>query len=66
MTPSEFLESRCFYCQRMRARITPDCCHRRQHAEVKHMEVLKKQIPDDLGVNNYCALRKCEQGRRYR
>lgn len=66
MTPAQFLATRCFYCPKLRARVSPECCRARQNAEVRKLTVLGKQVPDEMSANDYCASKKCVQGREYR
>ena len=66
MTTEEFLTSRCFYCTKLRARLSPECCKARQHAEIPRLEIFKKTIPEEMSANDYCASKKCQQGRQYR
>ena len=66
MNADQFLATRCFYCTKLRARISPECCKARQRAEIPRTEVFKVKIPEEMSANDYCASKKCVQGREYR
>ena len=59
-----FLSERCFLCTKLKAKLTPEQCACRQMAEIKTITLLKRQIPEDLRANEYCASGECKQGRK--
>ena len=66
ITPAEFVEAHCFYCEKMRAKVTAETCRRRQGVTIKTLELWKRKLPEDMRANEYCASGQCKQGKKNR
>jgi hypothetical protein len=65
MTADEYLASRCFYCEKLKARISPKQCAYQQSKLANVVTLWGNRVKQDLSMNAHCSSGTCQQGKKY-